>query len=1496
MPRLNLIRISGNKYDGFKKRHKNSLFSLAPDKKGDHSLFTLQNGSGKGVMIQLISQILLPGTAWGKNKGNKLEGMFYDRYNSFRPYTFHVGLELDLDSDEEDKKLLAAICVSALKKEGTDEDDDKVGLKYFLYTHEYKGDSKFSLRNLPLYDTSEEKALNYDDLWGFLQENKYYFRTFSKNSVRSLNSDYYQYLASHGIYRSEWDIMRTINRSEGGLEKYFSQARDNQELFDKLIIPAVSESINNRDESEEKSLLNIFVNNIKIAKNLPELISRSDDIKRLNNMVDPLIRDAEHGITLEKRKKSIQNRGNNLYRSLENRRIFLENEIKESEKDKEKTEKKIGKLNFKKENLKYARKLRELEKYREKQSKLKKDYKQLEEKIEKLEDKEKKLRLNKIYLPYKEKKNKYNRVKNRIDKLKERLNLSGLREKITSVKKKLKDSWPDLKENVERTSANYYSYHNFLNQRESQLIQREKEIKNNIEHLQRKVVNFEEKEKRLNKWQEKLGERFNYLQLSSPAYIKKELKEKINDKEKRLKKIDKEFKEKENNLEETRKKSHKLKVKLAKLENDYNRKKEEYKERRTEEKEIFAQLKQILSLGKVNESYSFRDKYDKDWISEKSMEAKNEISKKEEKIKSLENENREVEIDLSLNQNNFWIANADQKRLYKKIKALDIDVFYGSDFLLNITDNKDELIKKYPFLIHSLVLMYEGDWRKVKNNLNEEELLRSPVPIFINYEQRNTVSNKDYLKLIHGKELKFIFDSESFKKWYDGLRKKQSEIKNTINTLKNKVKNMNRLSYQSEELITKEMSFKIEMKVEKMADKIKKNKEKISEVNERKEILKNKLDELKKLNKDLKSQIERDKNDLEEINNFEEMKKEIDSEKEKIKKVKKSLDNYKEKLIEISDKQRDNNTLKLKIEHKYNEWKKETKKFLNKLEDFIDEVNFQEKKNNSKLEEEVEFFDYRDSETNYYYQELDDLQKEEEEKNSELKYLRKERNKLRKEILEKEENLSEIDEKWQEYNFTISSLEKVKISLNTVQKNLKITNSKLKNIKSEIDVLKGEINTTSKVIDEVYNEIKEKYNKSPRSLKKVNLDQREFEIDDDLEDSRSYLHKLNKMIEDYKDKLAQLKSLIWKLDSYDLEAEKGEINDLLKEKIRKEPEEVINSWFREYKEIKDKLFNLKEKTEKDFSKFKRNINERVENNKLKSSIKEKILEEFIVDNYNFNYEVLNSFKEYLNHELKKMKDDKEEAEEAKKQWAERSAIHIIRLVNSMKDMISNMVYHNQNGHSFPLVRLKRDDFLPEREEDIIPELEEYFLEVIDDFEEKDINKMTESELEKYTGDAALFSRVIRGQYPKLQVYKMTEKNEFSYARPKDYHYDDWEAVIKGKGDSPEGSGGQSLSINAFMMMMLLNYKKQSLAQSNPWTVMLLDNPFGKASAAHVLDPVFEIANKLNFQIVAFAAPEIVKTEISRRFPVFWALEINDDENGKGVVEGEVIYGERVKRS
>ena len=274
---------------------------------------------------------MLPGTTWGANKGNKIEGMFYNRYNVFRPYTFHVVLEWNLD-DISDKKLLAGICITARWLDKSGDYEGKVGLKYFLYTHEYTGESKYSLGNLPLYDKTEGEAIDYDEFESFIDEINYFVK-YPKTTASRLNSDYYQYLASHGIYRTEWDIMRTINRNEGGLDKYFSRAKDNQELFDKLIIPAVSESISYRGDDNDSSLLNMFVDNIKIAENLPELISRTEDINRLTNMVEPLLLDAEHGIKLRDRKKSIRSRGNNIYRAKKKKKIFLTNELEKSIKE-----------------------------------------------------------------------------------------------------------------------------------------------------------------------------------------------------------------------------------------------------------------------------------------------------------------------------------------------------------------------------------------------------------------------------------------------------------------------------------------------------------------------------------------------------------------------------------------------------------------------------------------------------------------------------------------------------------------------------------------------------------------------------------------------------------------------------------------------------------------------------------------------------------------------------------------------------------------------------------------------------------------------------------------------------------------------------------------------------------------------------------------------------------------------------------------------------------
>ena len=216
-----------------------------------------------------------------------------------------------------------------------------------------------------------------------------------------------------------------------------------------------------------------------------------------------------------------------------------------------------------------------------------------------------------------------------------------------------------------------------------------------------------------------------------------------------------------------------------------------------------------------------------------------------------------------------------------------------------------------------------------------------------------------------------------------------------------------------------------------------------------------------------------------------------------------------------------------------------------------------------------------------------------------------------------------------------------------------------------------------------------------------------------------------------------------------------------------------------------------------------------------------------------------------------------------------------------------MNYTNDQGHIFPLVKLKGMERLPKEEAEIIYLLEEYFVQAISKILEKkeDISKIDDKVYKELMDDTVLFSKALQGRYPTLLVYKMTEKNEFRYARAREEYYTTWEAINKGEGDLPEGSGGQTLSVNTFVIMMIMSYKKKNIGNENPSTVLVLDNPFGKASAKHVLDPIFEIADKLNFQMICFAAPEIIKVEISERFPVFWELKL---DNGKVIHGGRVI--------
>ena len=84
---------------------------------------------------------------------------------------------------------------------------------------------------------------------------------------------HYRILDTYGINRKDWDIMKDINKDEGGVGKYFEGAEDDHSLFQKRIIPTVS-SVLYRTEHQKNDLVEIFKSQASIAKDLPVLIKK----------------------------------------------------------------------------------------------------------------------------------------------------------------------------------------------------------------------------------------------------------------------------------------------------------------------------------------------------------------------------------------------------------------------------------------------------------------------------------------------------------------------------------------------------------------------------------------------------------------------------------------------------------------------------------------------------------------------------------------------------------------------------------------------------------------------------------------------------------------------------------------------------------------------------------------------------------------------------------------------------------------------------------------------------------------------------------------------------------------------------------------------------------------------------------------------------------------------------------------------------------------------
>ena len=871
------------------------------------------------------------------------------------------------------------------------------------------------------------------------------------------------------------------------------------------------------------------------------------------------------------------------------------------------------------------------------------------------------------------------------------------------------------------------------------------------------------------------------------------------------------------------------------------------------------------------------------WFKNKGEELEFIENKKQEDLENIQKALWEKSLNKVLNKEEYFVPNQDVFKIKEEIKSLGIHVETGVEFLDGLNKKeKEKAIENFPEILYSLIIANIRDWELIEKNIDENLFLNNLVPIYIRQDMNNT---KKPFKNFYSKAYELI-EMENYNFWRENINNEIDNLDNTMSRIKEDLKNINKLQQELIHISRIKTAFLLnkeyrqeEKEIIEILEEIRIKEEEKSSIQNKVHNNKNNLEVLDKKLSELGEILNKIESYIWNLKEFKEDENRILA----IKEENKNLDR------DINSIQLDNENIRIELDEikdSFRNWEFSKDVILKEVKIIFPDLEIKYNLDDNYSSPIIPNFETYGDLLLSKIHEREILDKDIYAKNHEIQLIDKDIENLFKEMDRYILELNNIDKNWESTIYLEKSLNEINIEISALKRNIRDLEKTREDIKSNLNILDGSIMEMKRNLTKTENFIIKKHNRPPIILEIENILDEIDKVDRDIASNEKFhiacieeLDKNSKLVNRIEINFNRIKG------QYELDIMRGKKDKILKEKLDNNIDLVVDEWFNKFNKNKRQIDDTIEEGEKYRNNFLKIIDMKLEEDRLKKRILDTVKEANII-NFKNNFISFTSMKAHFQNEILSLSKDKEKAEEAMVQWTHRASIHVIRMVEALKDMVNSMNYINEAGHSFPLVKLKGEERLPKEESEITHLLEEYFISTISNIidSKEDIENLDNRELNKIMGDGAIFSKAIQGRYPTLLVYKMSEKNEFKYARPRDEYYATWEAIMKGEGYSPEGSGGQTLSVTTFLIMMIMSFKKKHIGNENPSTVLILDNPFGKASGKHVLDPIFEIADKLNFQLISFAAPEIIKAEISERFPVFWDLKIE---------EGKVVHGGRI---
>ncbi|UQZ36636.1 hypothetical protein C2I18_25735 [Paenibacillus sp. PK3_47] len=1487
MPRIERIRITGLKYEKMLKKYDDMILDLCNEEGPANTLITLMNGGGKGVLLQSIFQLLLPKTAWGKDNENQVEAFFHNHKKQLKPYTFHVAIEWRLDHPERNQYMTTGIAMTAQSSA----DQLEIKVDYMLYTlMDYEEHAELTLSTLPLYNHDEDGPAGFETIQQFVRERRNEFIYYGSSS--SDLKRYYSYLAERDIHIGEWRNMKKINGEEGGIKGYFQKndAFSNQNLFEKLIIPEIGASLSEGLREEDGSLQKMFVDAATIAQRLPMLEQREKAFAEFTGLAAPLHDLVKQGTEADQHHRETELTGRQIY-------TVIQEELKRAEEERSRKADELVKLHqearelrFEQDNLRYLL------------SKEEHDLKQDEFKAISDNQGRARLRLDESKLREKSLEVAHYRAKRslllremtqwqkEIEVIEGSLEMKERQEVIQGAKAELRNHWEIVRRLWQSQLQEYSERQRAVTAEESA---QRKERENNLLELGGLDSRIHELTASIRRYTEDTGvfaARYGHEAAGFPAAALQRTLIAAKDIAATLLQLNDRRSaagEQKLNLH----KSHtEFSVKLTALQARTEEVRGLLENQRNRESQLWSQLVVLLEMYEEHQAYGAAGLFEAGTAVQERFIRR--IDEAEQQAKRLRRDYYHQLMDVELQQEAYWVPNADILTVKDKLDSLKISSMTGSSYLNDLSFvAREEELERHPLLPYSLIVTArEAD--KLKPELLKDIILKSAVPVFIRESMAAAAEEPFLLFANQGQQM--VLQPEQFQEWKRGiaagLQVKEEELREAevyLSRLKKVQQDFEHVRQSEHSLTLNDRLDGLEQQQQSLA-------QSISELNE----------EIRK-NEDAAADI------LRELADCETEKKELNEREQALRqwemRTKKNEQDYKDKQsalenknllvkqIAAADQQLD--LLKAESDNigkQQVKWIGDTRYSLfPRVQHWFPEISFPGEQSAASAEEDsAETVDH-DAQNKLLelLSTVESLQQSLTQNELEIRTRAGNIKRSGEQLAELEAAVVQVDPEWQKTPEPADSPDHIMAARLRQKNETAYLDEDYQHIRDSYIRCQTELTSLQKELAKSEKAIKDKHERATE-IWHESLDRKEEEIGRRFRENEHLLNVCKQTLT-VMDHWLQTLANQSKIMETHVEGRVllRDIPEEVQLSVKEDCEPLVAGWLVRSRESRSERNEIARKVKEEKNALSAKLSKSGWNAELEAKIQDR-LNTVHWDDFSIAIQVLDSMLQSSRDQIESIRTDKEGMELSRTLWVGRAAKRVVQIVEILKRMERRMIIHNENGYAFPLIRMNYKNIsVPKTTDDIEPLIADYFNRCISTLLEKytKIEQVPAASIREIINDGKIVYASMQNRFPVLQVYKPVTENYFLYAEPEDFHYSDWEVINRGALDEAVGSGGQRQSVQLLVAMMIMTHKRVN-RENKGWTVFLYDNPFGEMVSNNVLDPVFEISKALKFQWLIVTPPELVKNDVSIRFGVYWQLYFGGDKGE--MLESTLIKGGR----